>query len=92
MKKLLFAVLMALSVTCFAKTIALTKNQVGGLMILTDEPCNENTSVAITTEADGGKPERGCWLFWEGAVYIKWDANERVIAYPAEVFKAPADV
>lgn len=90
MKRLLLLALLPLSFAADAATVAMAVNQVGGVMLLTDEPCNETSAVAVTY--DNGKPSTGCWLLWRGSVYIKWDELDSVIRYDATDFKPATDL
>lgn len=92
MKAIIAVLLAAVSMCADAKVLAQSINSVGGLMMLTDDPCpNSESHVAITTEAGGANPERGCWVVWQGRVYIKWDALNQPINYPVTDFKEPSD-
>lgn len=91
MKPILTLSLLLCALSVDAKTIAQATNQSGGLMVLTDEPCEigKNGQLAYTVEP-GSEAQRGCWVIHVGSVYVYWHTLDNVIRYSVSDFKPPA--
>lgn len=87
MKNLLAAVLILAAANVNAAAVAQAFNNSGGVIELTDEPCDAESYVASTAEADGSGREMGCYVIRGGKVLIFWHVLERVLPYPVEIFR-----
>lgn len=86
MKILSAAVLALACLTSDAATLAAAMNERGGIIELTDQPCDSQARVASTSEANGTGREFGCYVVRDGKVYIFWHSLNRALSYPVDFF------
>lgn len=91
MKTLIAAVILSACVTANAAAVAEAYNERGGIIELTDQPCNDQSKVASTAEANGSGKEFGCYVVRDGHVHIYWYILNRVLTYPVGFFRPLSD-
>jgi len=84
MKKLLMAVLLALSLNASAEVVASMNNQGGGKIVLTAAKCDRSNLYVAYTYVDSGHTLMGCWTTSGDRVLIDWNGDIRT--YPASSF------
>ena len=84
MKKLLMAVLLALSLNASAEVIASMNNQGGGKIVLTSALCDRSNLYVAYSYVDTGKTIMGCWTTSGDRVLVDWSGDIR--SYPANAF------
>jgi hypothetical protein len=92
MKKTIALVLMIVSFHSVAESIAWTKNEAGGHIVLTDEPCvfdgkNYKTARKAISYAPGRPEIEGCWGQYkrnENLIYIAWYGAEGRVMDPED--------
>ena len=84
-QKLLLTLLLAAGVAQ-AGTVATTKNEAGGIAVLTDEECTgrKNAWVAYSIHT-GNKVLFGCWAMDDNFVFIRWEDGD-VRNYPLTIW------
>ena len=85
MKKLLLTLLLAVGVAQ-AATVATTKNEAGGMAVLTDLPCEgrKDTFIAYTVYS-GSRTLFGCWAMDDNFIFIRWSDGD-VRTYPFHIW------
>lgn len=78
MKRLtLLCVLLASCASAEAATIATMPNQAGGEIALMDIPCADREGMFVVVGRAGtGATVRGCWVFDEPYVVVKWETDQ----------------
>lgn len=71
MKRLLLA-LALIATSSLANTIATSKNEAGGLFVLTDVPCKGTKSFIAYTTAQNSATGFGCWFMDDEFIHIDW--------------------
>lgn len=87
MKTLTAAFFLIACLIADAATLAAAFNERGGLIELTDQPCDAESRRASTSEKNGSGKEYGCYIVRDGRVYIFWHSLNRVMTYPIDFFK-----
>jgi len=82
MKRLLLA-LALIATSSLANTIATSKNNAGGLFVLTDIRCKESKTFIAYTTVNGGATGFGCWFMDDQFVHIDWQ-KAGLMSYPIE--------
>ena len=78
MKRLLLALILVSSAQ--AGTIAMMKNNAGGMIVLTDAKCDKK-SLVVYANAGNGQTMFGCWFADDNFVFIRWNDGD-VSTYP----------
>lgn len=74
MKKFIVLLIALLAMPAFAGTKAYTKNEGGGEIVLTDEPCESNdTMLRAYMYTNTHYTEEGCWRDDDRTIYTQWD-------------------
>ena len=73
MKRLLLALILVGYAQ--AGTVAMMKNNAGGMIVLTDVKCDKK-SLVVYANADNGKTMFGCWFADDNFVFIRWNDGE----------------
>lgn len=55
-----------------AEVVLFTKNNAGGLIVLTDEMCNDNKNRLAYSTVDNADTVMGCWVNDKVAIHIRW--------------------
>jgi hypothetical protein len=87
MKTITAAFFLIACLTADAATLAAAFNDRGGLIELTDEPCDAQSNRASTSEENGTGKEYGCYIVRDGRVHIYWYALDRVLTYPVDFIR-----
>jgi hypothetical protein len=92
MKILIGIVLLVAGLAVHAGPVAVAKNENGGFIVLTNEPCPgaDLAMLAYTTDPADNSVELGCWMHLRGAVQIYWWAIKQMIPYSTDGFKPPS--
>lgn len=72
MNKLLTVLLIGLSLTANAKTVAELPNKGGGRIILTDETCRQKGFKLAYSQMEGASTLLGCWGMDSQFIHIMW--------------------
>ena len=71
MKKLICLFLATLSIA-YADTLATTPNNAGGLLVLTDVPCDGTRGFHVYSSSPNSDTLFGCWFSDSSMVHITW--------------------
>ena len=91
MNKLLAILIIGLSLSANAKTIAELPNKGGGKIILTDNNCRTKGYKLAYTQMDGASTLLGCWTSDNSFVHILWYDND-LRSYGLEYWQLTNDV
>jgi|APGre2960657373_1045057.scaffolds.fasta_scaffold06375_8 hypothetical protein len=89
MKKHLIALLLACG-SAHADTVATSKNEAGGMMVITDVPCKGENGWYAYASARGSSTLFGCWWSDQTMVHIAWNDGD-VRSYPLAVWEVDMD-
>ena len=76
--------LLVLAIACspaMADIAGYLQNRSGGLIVLTDQPCKNNTSYIAYTQSPRSSTEFGCWSSDKIMVHVLWNDGD-VRSYP----------
>lgn len=93
--RILIATLLVASMSAHADVIARTRNDAGGQIVLTDEPCHFAPKGFKAISYGNGKTLRGCWgpfKYDSSRIVVLWEDEEDTRTYPLSIFKTAADV
>lgn len=79
MKKLILSIFLV-ATTAGAGTVAMMKNNAGGVIVLTDVKCDKKSNI-VYANAGNGQTSFGCWFIDENFVFVRWNDGE-VRTYP----------
>ena len=85
MRKLLIALLIV-SGAAQAEAKFEMRNNAGGKIILTDQPCNNGTHQLAYTTSPKTETQQGCWGADSSFVHIRWYETNDLRSYPADAF------
>ena len=90
MKKYLIA-LCFLCTVAYADTVATSKNEAGGMMVITDVPCTGSNGWYAYASARTTSTLFGCWWSDQTMVHISWNDGD-VRSYPLGLWEVNNEV
>jgi hypothetical protein len=85
--KQIFLALMITASSSHALIIAEQQNNANGLMVLTDEICENNTGRVAYSTIPNTETLLGCWNYDDNFVHIYWAQTRKLVSYPINSWK-----
>ena len=90
MKKLLIA-LFLIAGSAHADTVATANNNAGGMLVITDIPCNNSSGWYAYASARTVSTLFGCWWSDQTMVHITWNDGD-VRSYPLNIWDVNLEI